>query len=350
MGGGSNAPSYFGRNQYQLSDDIDLLRGFNHFVFGGEAIVLQMNSVNVTFGNGEFAFNGSLSNDPIADFMLGRPSSLLDSNTSVVALREKYYGLYFQDGIRITKRLSVHAGVRWERSLPEHDAAGRGQHFSLPAFLAGQKTSTYLNAPPGLLYYGDPGIPAAYANGSYLDLAPRFGLAWDPTGSGKQSIRASYGIFFDTPLSYTDKDFAAAPPWASTITLTAPAGGFANPFLGYPGGNPFPNQFPPTKNVAFNMLGTYTSLPLNLHHMYMQQWDLSLQRQVGSNWLISASYVGNKAVHLRAAYEQNPAIYVPGATLGNTNQRRLLNLLNPVAGSYYLDYASLRHGSMRSEA
>jgi hypothetical protein len=335
MGGGSNAPSFFGRNQYQFADDMDMMRGRHHFVFGGETIILQMNSNNVTFGNGEFAFNGSLSNGPIADFMLGRLSSMLDSNTSILKLRQKYYGLYFQDDARVNKRLTVHAGVRWEPSVPEHEADGRGQHFSLPAFMAGQKTSTYTNAPLGLLYHGDPGIPAAYANGSALDFAPRFGLAWDPAGNGKQSIRASYGIFFETPHSYTDKDFAAAPPWASTITLTAPAGGFANPFLGYPGGNPFPTSIPPTKEVAFITSGTYVTLPLNLHHMYMQQWDLSLQRQIGSDWLVSASYVGNKAVHLRASYEQNPAIYAPGATLGNTNQRRLLYRLNPAAGVYY---------------
>ena len=343
MGGGSNAPSYFARNQYQLADDLDIVRGRHHLVFGGEAIVIQMNSINVSYGNGEWAFNGSLSSVPIADFMIGRPNSLLDSNTSVLALREKYYGLYFQDEFQVNKKLSIHAGVRWEPSLPEHDAAGRGQHFSLPAFIAGQKTSTYANAPAGLLYHGDPGIPASYANGSYADFAPRIGLAWDPAGNGKQSIRASYGIFFDTPPSYTDKDFAAAPPWANTITMTAPTGGFANPFLGYPGGDPFPNP-PPSKNVPFNPLGTYTTLPLNLHHMYMQQWDLSVQRQMGSDWLVSASYVGNKAVHLRAAYEQNPAIYGPGATVANTNQRRLLYLLNPAAGVYYSTITTMDDG------
>jgi len=334
MGGGSNAPSYFARDQWQLADDLDVIRGRHHLLFGGEAIVLHMNSVNVTFGNGEWTFDGSLSKGPIADFMLGRPSNLRDSNNNILALRQKYYGLYFQDDFRVNSKLTVHAGMRWEPSLPEHEANGEGQHFSLPAFLAGQKTSKYVNAPAGLLYQGDPGIPAAYANGSYADFAPRMGLAWDPTGSGKQSIRASYGIFFQAPESYTDKDFAAAPPYASTITLSAPPGGFANPFLGYPGGDPFPNP-PPTKNAVFNTSGTYTSLPLNLHHMYTQQWDLSIQRQIGSNWLVSASYVGNNAVHLRAAYEQNPAIYGPGATLGNTNQRRFLYKLNPAAGIYY---------------
>ena len=263
MGGGSNAPSYFGRNQYQLSDDFDLLRGFNHFVFGGEAIILQMNSVNVTFGNGEFAFNGSLSNDPIADFMLGRPSSLLDSNTSVVALREKYYGLYFQDDIRVSKRLSIHAGVRWEPSFPEHDAAGRGQHFSLPAFIAGQKTTTYLNAPPGLLYQGDPGIPAAYANGSYLDFAPRFGLAWDPTGTGKQSIRVLY-----TPVLYRQR-FCSRAALGQHHYIDRPGWRLRQSRPGLSRRQSVPESLSPTKDVAFNVLGTYTSLPLNLHHMYI---------------------------------------------------------------------------------
>ena len=348
MGGGSNAPSYFNRDQFQLADDLDMVRGRHHLVFGGEAIVLHMNSINVTFGNGSIAFNGSLSNGPIADFLLGRPSTFRASNTSVLALRQKYYGLYFQDDIKISKKLTVHAGLRWEPSLPQHENAGRGQHFSLPAFLAGTKTSTYLNAPPGLLYHGDPGIPKAYANGSNLGFAPRFGIAWDPTGSGKQSIRASYGIFFEMPHSYTNKDFAAAPPWASTITLTAPAGGFANPFLGYPGGNPFPNPFPPTRDTIFNPQGTYTSLPLNLHHPYMQQWSLSLQCQMGSNWLLSAAYLGNRALHLRAASERNPAVYGPGATLGNTEQRRFLYRLNPTAGVYYSTITTMDDGANTS--
>jgi len=78
--------------------------------------------------------------------------------------------------------------------------------------------------------------------------------------------------------------------------------------------------------------------------MYMQQWDLSLQRQIGKDWLVSASYVGNKAVHLRAAYEQNPAIYGPGATLGNTNQRRLLYQLNPAGGVYYSTITTMDDG------
>src|SRR5260370_24803129 len=153
--------------------------------------------------------------------------------------------------MQVSKKLNVHMGLRWEPSLPEHDIAGRGSHFSLPALLAGQHSVVYPNAPAGLLFHGDPGIPAAYANTNWLGFAPRVGLALDPTGKGTQSLRASFGIFFDTPESYTNRDWWLAAPSGHSSSLTAPAGGFANPYQGYPGGNPFPTAYPPTKNATF---------------------------------------------------------------------------------------------------
>jgi Carboxypeptidase regulatory-like domain len=345
IGGGSNAPSVFVRNQFQYADDIDIIRGHHHMMFGFEMLALQMDETNVALGNGEWTFNGSLSGDATADFLLGRPSLLADGNSLQIGLREKYYGAYAQDDIQVLKGLNVHVGVRWEPSLPEHDVAGRGSHFSLPAFLAGQTSTVYSNAPPGLLFHGDPGIPSAYANGSYLDFAPRIGVAWDPKGDGKQSIRSSYGIFFDTPESYTNRDFGLSSPWGDSVSLTAPAGGFANPFAGYPGGNPFPTPYPPGRNAPFSLSGLYVNLPLNLHHMYMQQWDLSYQKQLASNWLVSATYIGNKSTHLRSSFEANPAIYIPGkSTVANTNSRRLLTQLNPAAGAYYSTITTVDDG------
>ncbi|MDQ1474753.1 MAG: hypothetical protein QOJ99_6233, partial [Bryobacterales bacterium] len=185
MGGGSNAPAYFIRDQYHYADDLDVIRGRHHMTFGAEYIAIQMNEINISSSNGSWGFNGSLSNDPLADFLIGRPSSFSNGLPVQIALREKYAGLYTQDDIQISRKLNLHVGVRWEPSLPEHDAAGRGQYFSLDAFKAGQKTSQYTNAPPGLMYHGDPGIPASYAKGGYLDFAPRIGLAWDPVGDGK---------------------------------------------------------------------------------------------------------------------------------------------------------------------
>ena len=345
MGGGSNAPALFGRNQFQYADDLDLVRGRHHMSFGVEFMALQMEETNISLGNGEWTFNGSISNSGLADFFLGRPSLLSDANPNQAGLRQKYWGVYGQDDIQLAKNLNVHVGVRWEPSLPEHDVFARGSHFDLASYVAGQTTSVYTNAPPGLFFYGDQGIPKGYARGSLLDFAPRVGLAWDPRGKGKESVRASYGIFFDTPESFTDADFGTSSPWGSTLALTAPAGGFANPFLGVPGGNPFPTPYPPPKNAPFSQEGTYINLPLNLHHMYMQQWDLSVGRQLGGNWLLSAAYMGNKATHLRSANELDPAVYIAGkSTVANTNQRRLLYLINPAAGAYYSTITTMNDG------
>jgi hypothetical protein len=298
----------------------------------------------VSLANGEWTFSGSLTNDPLADFMVGRPSKLADGNYFQVALRQRYWGAYFEDDFHVSKNLSVHVGMRWEPSLPEHDLAGRGAHFSLDAFRAGQKSTVYVNDPAGLQFYGDPNVPRAYAGGSWLGFAPRVGFAWDPTGTGRQSVRASYGIFFDEPEAYTARDFGQEAPWASSVSLTAPIGGFDNPYQGYPGGNPFPGPYPAPKNSTFVNAGLYVSMPLNLHHMYTQNWNFSYEAQMGTNWLLSATYMGNNSRHLRGAFEQNPAVYLPGATVANTQARRMLNLINPVEGAYYSTITTMDDG------
>ncbi|HWB83033.1 MAG TPA: carboxypeptidase-like regulatory domain-containing protein [Bryobacteraceae bacterium] len=336
VGGGSNAPATFTRNTYQISDDVDLIRGRHHIIFGGEAMDMRMEEVNISVANGEWTFNGSLTNDALADYMIGRASLLTQGNTFQIGLHEKYAGLYVQDDIRVAKGLDVHVGVRWEPSLPEHDEFARGSHFSMAAFLAGQHSTVYPNAPAGLLFYGDPDIPKSYANGNWIGFAPRVGIAWDPDGKGVQSIRTSYGIFFDTPETFTARDFGASAPWGYNVSLTAPAGGLSDPYLGYPGGNPFPTPIPPASSSTFPTAGQYITFPLNLHHMYHQQWDLSYQRQFGPNWLVTAAYLGNKATHLRTSIESNPAVYIPGSsTVANTQQRRLLTQLNPTQGPLY---------------
>jgi hypothetical protein len=345
IGGGSNAPAFFDRNQIQVADDIDLMRGRHHFMFGGEVITMQFNQTNLYYGNGEWTFNGALSNGALSDFLLGRPSTLLAGNEDFETMRERYYALYAQDDIQVKKGLNIHFGVRWEPFTPEHDPFGRGATFSLSRFQAGQISTEYPKAPAGLLFNGDPGVPISYTTGSNKDFAPRVGVAWDPTGEGKMSVRSSYGVFFDEPEIYTNSTFGLNSPWGNTVNLSAPAGGFANPFSTYPGGDPFPSPPPSGANATFVQQGAYYLTTPNGHHPYMQQWDVALQRQFGRDWIASATYIGNKSTHLRTAYEANPATYIAGSsTTGNTNQRRMLYLMNPTQGSYYSTMTTLDDG------
>jgi hypothetical protein len=346
-GGNSNSPASFIRNQWQYADDVDILRGRHHFSLGIEGIVGQMDQTNIQNENGSFTFDGTLTGrpasagvsstvgSPVADFLLGALDSLAVNNIVVNGLRQKYVGAYFQDDFHLNSRVNLHAGVRWEPSLPEYDAKHEGNHISIPDLIAGNRTTVFNNAPAGIFFYGDKGIPKAYANGHYADFAPRIGVAVDPDGKGRQSIRSSFGVFFDQPESYTDSAFGIGPPFANGLTLTAPSGGFVNPFASYPGGDPFPLPFPPTANATFGLAGTFVNLPLNLHHPYMEAWNLSYQRQVGENWVFDVDYIGNRAVHFRGGTEANPAIYAAGASTKNTQARRYFTSLNATAGPYY---------------
>ncbi|HKX33428.1 MAG TPA: carboxypeptidase regulatory-like domain-containing protein, partial [Blastocatellia bacterium] len=240
-----------------------------------------------------------------------------------------------QDSWKVNSRLTVNAGLRWEPFIPMHHPFGWASHFEQSLFDQGTRSQVYRNAPAGMSFPGDPGYPGQSVSfGRKNQLAPRLGLVWDPQGNGRMTVRASYGIFYDTPHLFFNTRFANNPPWGAQITLSNPAGGFTNPWLTYPGGNPFPALTAVSPNSQFPLFGIYVNSPLHLKPTYLQQWNLSLQRQTGE-WLLAASYLGNKSTHLWTGRELNPAVFGPGATLANTNQRRALYRQNQAQGQYY---------------
>ena len=147
-------------------------------------------------------------------------------------------------------------------------------------------------------------------------------------------MRASWGLFYDAAQLFFNTRFANNPPWGAQITLTNPTGGMTDPYASYPGGNPFPALATGWPTQPFPTSGVYVNTPPDVHPPVLDQWNISLQRQVGS-WLLAASYLGNHTSHLWRATELNPAVYSSGATTGNTAARRVLTLLDPVQGAFY---------------
>lgn len=339
---GSAAPAYYITNALQIADDVDIVKKKHHMMFGFNGIYNQLNYDNINNGNGAFTFNGSASKSSLVDMLLGVPSAFTQGNPAIFYPRQKYIGAYFEDEIHMSSRLTIHAGVRWEPFLPAKDKKSTFDHFYPANFAAGIVSQRFVNAPPGLLFIGDKGVSETYANHRYNKFAPRVGVAFDPTGDGKSSIRASYGLLYDFPeLNYASKPGQGA-PFGSTVSLSSPANGFVNPYTSYAGGNPFPTPQPPTATATFVTSGQYFNIPQNIRPMYQQVWSLSLQRELPLSLLVTGTYLGSRTNHIWGAGESNPAVYQPGtcgstacSTTANTNQRRILYLQNANTGKYF---------------
>jgi hypothetical protein len=344
---GTCAPGYFNVNTFQVSDDFTWIKGKHQFGFGFDGRKQQFNSTNNQQSNAQITFGGSLTGDNLADFMLGKMNSFVDGNALSDYMRQTVFAFYAQDTYHATPHLTFNVGLRWEPSLPAYDKQDRGNQFSLPAFLANYHTvdPRYPTAPAGLLFASDPNNPngKTFAPNHWNTVSPRIGLVWDPTGDGKQTIRAAFGLIHDTIELFYPERWTTNPPYASSITLTT--GQFSNPWAGYVSptgkpGDPFPGA------AIFPTAGTYVSIPPNVAATYMMQWNLSYQRQVGKDWKVSVNYLGNRTNHILGAREIDPAIYGPGATTANTNSRRVLIALNPVQGALYSTIAQTDDGNV----
>src|SRR5581483_11558147 len=105
---------------------------------------------------------------------------------------------FVQDTWKVSPKFTVNLGIRWEPFLPPAEINGSVYNFSLPALIAGTKSTQFVNAPPGLSYPGDPGFIGKTGEQSLWNLwAPRVALAYDPKGDGKTVVRASWGISYD---------------------------------------------------------------------------------------------------------------------------------------------------------
>lgn len=335
IGSGGTNPGYFNSEGFQIADDVDMIRGDHQISFGVNWIHTKIETLNNRPTNGAFTFNGQNTGLSLADFMIGRPSNFLQGNPVYDYDDHDYIGAYVQDEWRVRSNLTLNVGVRWEPFIPLRNTFGWVSHFDKSRFDQGLRSRVYPQAPAGLIFPGDEGYPGrATTHGKLAQFAPRVGVVWIPGDDGRLSVRASWGVFFDTPHLFFNTRFSNNPPWGAQITIPNPAGGFKDPYLGYPGGNPFPALYDNWKTAPFPSFGVYVNTPLHLEPTRLQQWNLTVQRQLG-DWMVGAAYLGNRTSHLWRGTELNPAVYMPGATTGNTNQRRVLYLQNPEEGRYY---------------
>jgi hypothetical protein len=202
-----------------------------------------------------------------------------------------------------------------------------------------------VNAPAGLSYFGDPDYQRRTGfKMQWWNFAPRAGVAWDVSGDGRTAVRSSYGLAYDLPAGETWFNGAVGPPYSNRLTLSNPLGGFENPYASV-GGSPFP--IVTSREMTFPPFGLLGAVDPDNNAPRVQQWNVTVERQIGAEWGMSASYLGSYSDRFLGRVEQNPGVYLgqgpctlngvsyPVCTVpANLNNRRALSLEKPLEGQY----------------
>jgi Carboxypeptidase regulatory-like domain len=321
-------------NTFDASDTVSKVRGNHTLKAGLQYIWYKVKQNPDLVANGTFSFFGTGSQttgNGFADFLLGLPDFYSQQSSPAFYESAANGGVFSQDSWRIRPNITINYGLRWDYITSWAEA-----HHQTTTFVQGIESATFPGAPLGYLVPGDPlpngsRIPAAIAPSPLDNFSPRLGIAYSPSfsggflskltgGPGKTSIRAGAGRFFTSVEGLTVAYPTGNPPYG--LTYTSPeAPVMATPFVGALTGTNFIQQFPvnvppynvsstnPDRNVDWSrytpISGAGSVFPYN-KTPYTMSANLTIERQLGSNTLLSIGYIGSLSRHLLAVHDVNP--------------------------------------------
>jgi len=325
--GGWTEPSQEVRNTYGFTDTI-IKTMSRHTLSAGMDLQHQYAEEFTQYpATPILTFNGQYTGNGLADYLLGYLHGLKQGAGEIADIAGWQLGPYFQDDWRIRPNLTVNLGIRWDPNTPPTSAGGRGA-----AFVAGQQSTMFPNAPLGLIFPGDKGLTAALMPASYGYWEPRLGVAWQPKFLPHTVFHAGYG-FFTGPLEYSSYNHAAdIAPFSPTYNLYAGGSAGADQVAtGYmPLNNPwsvvtatgdkspFPpfasvSYVPPSNSIITNGAELGQSFSRNFKMGMTQSWNVSAEQQLTPTTVLRLAYVGNESYHQSDAVDKNAYIYTTHA-------------------------------------
>jgi hypothetical protein len=278
-----------------------------------------------------------------ANFLLGQAQFFMQKKNGVIInLHQNSWEFFAQDEYRVLPNLTLTYGFRWSFFRQPTDSNHNNTAFDPalynPAAAPEIDISTGLLVPdtqiPVLNGIITAGINSPYgeaiANQSNKDIAPRIGLAWDPFRKGRTSVRAGYGIFYDSPSMQNRRGYSNPPSYQSITIINA---NMTNPAEG---------------SVDINSIPQSLNIPsVKWHTPYSQAWSLDLQHQFTRSILFGVGYFGNKATHLPGGKDINqplPGAYLQAGLLPvgpvTPSTTQLLNSIRPYRGYASINYFS----------
>ncbi len=346
-------PWVYSNPTYQFRENISVAAGKHTWQIGVQAYLGQQNELSAATGANTGDVQGILyynnvsspftTGNAFADFLIGSVNAQGQTqNHSGIqkfqqdSTQRKYYNRYtvvepyVQDNWKLTPRFTLNLGLRLSLYGLWHEKYNNAYNWNAQAFsqavastvLVNPTTGQLVNSSTlqpipidlnnlnpaitnGLVRCGVNGTPSGCMKGHVFNPAPRIGFAWDPTGSGKNSIRAGYGIFYEHGTSYEANtgSLIGSAPLVVTMTQNAP---FTLTCIN--GGR---GQSGCAPGGAFPI--NVTAIPTKMQWPYVQQWSLSFERQLSDNFVGTVAYVGSKGTHLSVEGDANQLAALPSA-------------------------------------
>ena len=367
----NSAKALFFNDTYQVAEDLTVVRGDHQFAVGGNLQYWKGNYTSTSRANGNWIVNGSATGLGLADLLVGRVTSVEHGGPNRVLVNNWHMGLYGQDSWRVSSRVTLNLGARWEPYFGQNVENDAIAIFVMENFQRGIKSTVFRKAPAGLIYPGDPGFPPGQTglNIQWTNVAPRAGGAWDVHGDGRLAVRSSYGVGYDFMAGEYHNINSSAPPFGNRSTIVDPPGLMDDPYRAV-GGDPHPIVTgPDTDYVPFGGFGT---MDPGINSPRVQSWNVTVEQQLGSQWGVAVAYLGSHADRLWNSQSINPGIfmglgpctlrngvtYPVCSTNANLNFRRVLYQQNPREAAFiggldlhtdvgYQDYRGLKLSAQR---
>ena len=314
-------------NTYQWSDIYSRVAGHHTVKLGGSFHFDQVNIRSNSINNGSFVFAGTETGSDFADYLLGVASTYEQGDASSFYIRNHYLGAFAQDTWLLRSNLTLNYGIRWDVLPPWHE-----KYNQLQTFVLGQQSVVYPDAPRGIVFPGDPGIPSTLAPTKWDNFSPRFGVSWSPNFSrgilhalvgepGQTVVKAGFGAFYTAFEGLSAGIMSACAPYGYDYDSTSGQPSFTEPFLsattGLTNGQPFPSPIPafgasashPNSTVDWSKYTPLTGDPAFYYRNtspYTESYTVSVERELTQKTVLKVGYVGTQAHHLLVLTSADP--------------------------------------------
>ena len=261
---------------YQFVDNVTLIRGHHSFKFGGDIRKLLDDATTNNWPFGSLSFDGSLSGDAAADYLLGDPRTVLTpEGVPITKARQWRFAFYGQDDWKVTPKLTLNLGLRYDLFNPPQDI----NHVSY--------TLNFSGATPVFIPIPDPIWQVSHHN-----FSPRLGFAYSLTP--KVVVRGGYGVFYFGGQFDNINILQLNPPTAGSLTINNQVGAIVSTI-----NDPMPPSANPTNTI------NAVTLPADGKHpnTYVQNWNLQISKQFTGRDVFEVGYVGSKGTHVDTSFK-----------------------------------------------